>query len=178
MKRVRRLWMVLPLAGLIMFVACTDTPEPVSAGPPNAEPSPEDSGSARRSEVYEVLIRHLVNPKGTQPIYVLTDLCFQLMRGEHRCPDDLTPEEQQALSEGLQDLGDIVFRSMDDPGPPSEEFQEVVLGPIVESPNGLLVEGGNVCGGVCGSGAVYIVVATENGYKVTGTDDKYGQWIA
>jgi hypothetical protein len=119
-----------------------------------------------------------VNPEGTQPIYVLTDLCFQLMRGEPRCPDDLTPEEQQALGEGLHDPGDIVFRSMDDPGSASDEFQEVVLGPIVESPNGLLVEGGNVCGGVCGSGAVDIVDATEDGYEVTGTDDTYGEWIA
>lgn len=177
MKRLRHLSAILPLAGLVVFVACNDPPEPVSAGPAPSTPSPVP-GSAQRLEVYEVLIRHLVNPKGNQPIHVLTDLCFQLMRGEPRCPDDLTPEEQQALGEELQDLGDIVFRSMDDPGPPSDEFQEVVLGPIVERPNGLLVEGSNVCGGICGHGAVYVVVATENGYKVTGTDAKYGEWVA
>jgi hypothetical protein len=177
MKGLRNLGAALPLAGLILFAACDDPPGQVSSGSAPSTTSPVP-GSAQRLEVYEVLIRHLVNPQGTQPIYVLTDLCFQLMRGEPRCPDDLTPEEQQALGEGLQDLGDIVFRSMDDPGPPSDEFQEVVLGPITESPNRLLVEGGNVCGGLCGHGAVYVVVATENGYKVTGTDDKYGEWVA
>ena len=72
-----------------------------------------------------------------------------------------------------------MFRSMDDPGlPPDGQFQEVLLGPIVDRPSGLRVEGGNVCGGLCGHGAVYIVVATENGYKVTGTDEQYGEWIA
>ena len=177
MKRLRHLSAILPLASLVVFVACNDPPEPMSAGPPPSTPSPVPA-SAQRLDVYEVLIRHLVNPKGTQPIYVLTDLCFQLMRGEPRCPDDLTSEEQQALDEGLQDLGDIVFRSMDDPGSPSDEFQEVVLGPIVETPNGLLVEGGNVCGSVCGNGAVYIVVATESGYEVRGTDEEYGSWVA
>jgi hypothetical protein len=180
MKRLRHISAVLPLAGVILFVACDDPPEPVVAGSTLSTPSTPspDRGSAR-PEVYEVLIRHLVDPKGTQPVYVLTDLCFQLMRGEPRCPDDLTPQEQQELGEGLQDLGDIVFRSMDDPGPPyDEQFQQVLLGPIVERPNGLRVEGGNVCGGLCGRGAVYIVVATESGYEVTGTDDTYGEWIA
>ena len=72
-----------------------------------------------------------------------------------------------------------MFRSMDDPGlAPDEQFQEVLLGPIVDRPNGLRVEGGSVCGGLCGHGAVYIVVATENGYKVTGTDERYGEWVS
>ena len=177
MKRRRHLSLVLPLTGSILFAACTGSSDPVSGGPAPSTHSP-DPGSARL-EVYEVLIRHLVDPKGTQPIYVLTDLCFQLMRGESRCPDDLTLEEQQELGEDLQDLGDIMFRSMDDPGlAPDEQFQEVLLGPIVDRPNGLRVEGGSVCGGLCGHGAVYIVVATENGYKVTGTDERYGEWIS
>jgi hypothetical protein len=177
MMSLRRLSAALPLAGLILLTACGGPPQPTSGGSVSSTPS-SDPRSARL-DVYDVLIRHLVNPQGTQPIYVLTDLCFQLMRGEPRCPDRLTPQEQQELGEGLKDLGDIVFRSMDDPGPPSDEqFQEVLLGPIVERPNGLRVEGGNVCGGVCGSGAVYIVVATESGYEVRGTDEAYGSWVA
>jgi hypothetical protein len=43
------------------------------------------------------------------------------MKGRPRCPDRLDREEQQELGEGLNDLGDILFRSMDDPGPPSDE---------------------------------------------------------
>ena len=88
MERLRHLSAVLPLAGLILFSACDPPREQVSSGSAPSTPSP-DSGS-ERLEVYEVLIRHLVDPKGTQPIYVLTDLCFQLMRGESRCPDALT----------------------------------------------------------------------------------------
>jgi hypothetical protein len=79
----------------------------------------------------------------------------------------------------LQDLGDIVFRRDDEPGPsPEEPFQEILLGPIVERPDGLRVEGGSVCGGLCGTGAVYMLVVTEGGYEVTGTNDTYGSWIA
>jgi hypothetical protein len=78
----------------------------------------------------------------------------------------------------MRDLGEIVFLSDDDPGPPDEPFQEILVSPIVEQPDGLRVEGGSVCGALCGSGAVYIVVATEDGYKVSGTDDAYGSWIA
>jgi hypothetical protein len=177
MKCLRHISAVMPLAGLLVFATCTGPPETVRTGPAPPTPSP-DAGSARL-DVYEVLIRHLVNPRGTHPLYVLTDVCFGLMRGEPRCPDDLTSEDQQELGEALQDLGEIVFRSMDDPGPsPDEFFQQISLGPIVERPTGLRVEGGNVCGGVCGSGAVYVVVATESGYEVRGTDKAYGSWVA
>jgi hypothetical protein len=79
----------------------------------------------------------------------------------------------------LQDLGGVVFRSDDDPGPsPDDVFQGILLGPTVEKPDGLRVEGGSVCGGLCGSGAVYVLEATEDGYEVTGKDDAYGSWIA
>ena len=88
------------------------------------------------------------------------------------------PEEQQELGVRLQDLGDIVFRRDDEPGPsPEEPFQEILLGPIVERPDGLRVEG--LClRRLCGTGAVYMLVVTEGGYEVTGTNDTYGSWIA
>ena len=79
----------------------------------------------------------------------------------------------------LQDLGDIVFLRRDEPGPsPDEPFQEILLGPIVESPDALRVDGGSLCGGLCGTGAVYMLVETEDGYRVTGTDNTYGLWMA
>jgi hypothetical protein len=130
-------------------------------------------------DVSETLIRHLVNPAGSKPVYVVSDLCFNLMRDPPTCPDRLSHEEQQELGVRLQDLGEIVFRRDDGPGPsPDELFQEIVLGPIVDEPGGLRVEGGTVCGGICGSGAVYVLEATDGGYEVTGTDDTYGRWVA
>jgi hypothetical protein len=142
-------------------------------------PRPTPSESSRRLEVYEAMIRHLADPDGSQPIFVLSELCMQLMEPEMTCPDDLTASEQRELEARLSDLGDVEFRPHGNPGvPPDEEFQEVLLGPIVERPDGLRVEGGVVCGGLCGSGAVYILVPTEEGYEVTGTDDSYGSWIA
>jgi hypothetical protein len=142
------------------------------------EPAPTPPESTRRLDVYEALIRHLADPDGPQPIFVLSELCTQLMETEVTCPDDLTASEQQELEARLVDLGDVEFRPHGNPVPADEEFQEVLLGPIVERPDGLRVEGGVVCGGLCGSGAVYVLVPTDGGYEVTGTDDSYGSWIA
>lgn len=129
--------------------------------------------------VYEALIRHLVDPEGTQPIYILADLCFQLMDEEPRCPDHLDVAEQRDLGARLGDLGEIVFRSNDDPAPsPDELFQEILLGPIVQRPDGLRVEGGTICGGLCGNGSVYVLLEGPNGYEVGGTDDAFGSWVA
>jgi hypothetical protein len=79
----------------------------------------------------------------------VSDLCYQLMQDEVTCPDHLSRGERQELRTRLQDLGDVVFLSNDESGPsPDEPFQEIVLGPIVETADGLRVEGGSVCGGV------------------------------
>jgi hypothetical protein len=142
------------------------------------EPATTPTESPRRLEVYEALIRHLADPEGTQPIFVLSELCVQLMESEVTCPDRLTAAEQRELEARLSDLGDVEFRPHGNLVPEGEEFQEVLLGPIVERPDGLRVEGGVVCGGLCGTGSVYILVPTETGYRVTGTDDSYGTWVA
>ncbi len=140
---------------------------------------PTPSPDLSRVDAYEVLIRHLADPAGPAPIYVLTDLCFQLIEPQSTCPDRLSLEEEQELRARLQDLGEIVFIPTDDPGPsPEDSFQEILLSPIVETAGGLRVEGGSVCGGLCGSGAVYRLVATEEGYVVKGTDDTYGSWVS
>jgi len=152
-------------------------PEPLCLDAEGSDRS-ASSDSSRRVEVYETLIRHLADPEGSQPIYVLSDLCAQLMEPEVTCSDRLSREEQEELGMRLRDLGDIVFRAEDDPAFADEPFQEILLGPIVEKPDGLRVEGGSVCGGLCGSGAVYVLVATHDGYQVMGTDDSYGSWIS
>jgi len=132
-----------------------------------------------RVDTYEALIRHLVNPDGEQPILVLSDLCYSLMKERFTCPDRLSGQEQSELTARLQDLGEIVFLPDKEVGTsPDEPFQEILLGPIVAEADGLRVEGGSLCGSVCGNGAVYVVAATKDGYKVTGTDDKYGAWVA
>jgi hypothetical protein len=183
---MRRILFTLGLVAALL-TACADPSTPgggssvsptSSDGTTSASPAPSESSP--RLAVYETLIRYLVDPEGSQPIYVLSDLCFQLMKSDDvNCPEHLSSEEQQELTVRLQDLGDIVFRSHDDPGPsPDEVFQEILLGPIVEKPDGLRVEGGSVCGGLCGTGSVYVLEATEDGYQVTGKDDQYGTWIA
>ena len=157
----RRILFTLGLVAALL-TACAD-PSPPGSGS-SASPTPSDGTSASpassesspRLAVYETLI------------------CY-----DANCPDHLSSEEQQELTVRLQDLGDIVFRSHDDPGLSFDElFQEILLGPIVEKPDGLRVEGGSVCGGPCGTGPVYVLEATEDGYEVTGRDDQYGTWIA
>jgi hypothetical protein len=52
------------------------------------------------------------------------------------------------------------------------------VGPIVEAPDGLRLEGGMLCAGDCGSGSVYRLAAVEDSYEVIGKDDTFGSWIA
>ena len=174
-----RLFLALGVAGVVLLAACADPARPSDSGSGSVSPTPS-SPAAIRLDVYEALVRHLVNPEGTQPIYVLSDLCSQLVESEVTCPDHLNRGERQELSSRLQNVGDIVFISNDsEKGPsPDDLFQEILLGPIVEKLDGLRVEGGSVCGGLCGNGAVYIVVPSEDGYQITGTDDAYGMWVA
>lgn len=170
MKEMRTFWLAVCL---MLFAACADPSanEEGTASPTNAQ--------SVRVDIYEALIRHLFNPDGTQPIYILSNLCYSLMKERVTCPDRLSGQERSELTARLQDLGQIVFLPDKEVGTsPDEPFQEILLGPIVAEADGFRVEGGSLCGGVCGNGAVYVVVATEKGYKVTGTDDKYGQWVA
>ena len=179
MKTLRQL---LAAISLILLVSC-DPFEPSSSGP-RPPPIPHlrvnTNSESARTLVYEALIRHLADPKG-QPIYVRTNLCVRLIQGDPGCPDQLDPEEVRVLGQQLQDLGDIVFWSRNDSGMQPEvqsRSQLILLGQIVEKHQGLRVEGGYICGGLCGHGAVYIVVATADGYEVTGTDGAYGWWAA
>jgi hypothetical protein len=171
---LRRILFGLGLVAVLLLAACAD---PLAEG--NDSPQAPRPSHRQRIDVYEALVRHLADPRGPKPIYVVSDLCFELMRGEQRCPDHLSRDEEQELGARLRDLGDIVFRRDDEPGPsPEESFQQILLSPIVDKPDGLRVEGGVVCGGLCGSGSVYVLEETEDGYEVTGTDDTYGSWIS
>lgn len=123
--------------------------------------------------VYEAMIRRLADPHGSKPIYVSAELCPMLSDPPGAsCADRISRADQQALIERLADLGTVAFQHGGDAVP------VILLGPIIEKPDGLRVEGGTVCGSLCGSGSMYIVVPTETGYEVTGTDDSYGSWIS
>jgi hypothetical protein len=132
-----------------------------------------------RMGVYEAMIRDLANAPdavGSQSIHVLADLCSGLV-AEKPCLDRLTPAEQQELTDRLLDVGPVTFLNDDDslsvPG------GVIVLGPLVDTRDGLRVSAGSgVCGGLCGSGATYVVVPTDSGYRVAGTDPSYGYWNA
>jgi hypothetical protein len=131
------------------------------------------SATDQRIGVYEAMIRRLAEPQGSKPIYVSAELCPMLSDPPGAsCADRISRADQQALIERLADLGTITFRHDGD------SYPVILLGPIIEKPDGLRVEGGSVCGGLCGSGAMYIVVPTDTGYEVTGTDDSYGSWIS
>jgi hypothetical protein len=173
MRRILFAWVVLA----VLLAACADASAPGGGGS-GSEPPPTTESSPRL-DAYESLIRYLADPKGPQPIYISSKLCAELMKSDVICPDNLSQEEQQELGLRLQDIGDVVFVANDDPGPPPDEmFQRILLGPIVEKPDGLRVEGGTICGGLCGTGSVYVLVATDDGYEVTGIDDSYGTWIS
>ena len=172
MTNLWRLW----VGCLVVLAACAS---PSAASQVGTQSPSSSSSTAPRLDIHEALIEHLVDREGTQPIYVVPDLCFQLMEPTRGCPDQLSKGEQRELSIRLQDLGDIVFVSEDGTRPPQDQpFQEIVLGPIVEKAEGIRVEGGVVCGGTCGSGAVYSVAASPDGCEVVGTDDSYGAWVS
>lgn len=57
------------------------------------------------------------------------------------------------LSQRLLDLGTVEFGDQFWNGDPTM----ILLGPIEETPDGIRVEGGTICGGLCGSGGTYVV---------------------
>ena len=131
-----------------------------------------------RPGVYEAMIRELVgaaNAGGSQTIHVRAELCSNLL-SDRGCDERLTPEEQRGLAAQLGDLGSVIFQNDGDPWP--MQGGVYLLGPILHTPDGLRVEGGSICGGDCGSGAMYIVEATDTGYQVAGKDRSYGEWIS
>lgn len=137
--------------------------------------APTTSATDQRLDVYEAMIRQLADPRGSKPILVSAELC-SMLAGDRPC-DRLSKAEQLALVSRLGDLGTIEFWREGDTAL-SGRNPVILLGPIIEKPDGLRVEGGSVCGSLCGSGSMYIVVPTDTGYEVTGTDDSYGSWVS
>jgi hypothetical protein len=145
-------------------------------------PGPSPAVDERRVGVYEAMIRELVDPRADgKVIYVNSKLCSYLgTRGDDlgRCPDLIAPDEQRVLVDRLIDLGPVEF--VDAFGVGRVESPVTLLGPIIDSPDGLRVEGGYWCGPLCAGGSMYVVelVGSGSGYEVVGTDDSYGSWIS
>jgi hypothetical protein len=141
-------------------------------------PSPREQSASARVGIYEAVVRQLVDPQTSGRISIDPVIDTVLMESDVTAPPDpLSRAEQEELSVRLGDLGDVTF-DRDQSSSPDSRSQRILLGPIVATDDGFRVEGGSVCGGLCGSGRVYVVVASEGGYEVTGTDDSYGSWIA
>ena len=101
--------------------------------------------------VYEALIRHLADPEGPQPIYVLTYICPELMEGDSRCENRLTPRSDKYSARGYT-ISETSYSGRGSTRHTRSPFQQTLMGPIVEKPNGLRVEGSYVCGALCGRG--------------------------
>jgi len=156
---------------------------PVSSPPgdgSSASTSPPSSSGLDRVAVYEALVRYLVASPDTEgdfhdTIHVNPSLCSII--DKPNC-DRLTEDEQQELRSRLEDLGTVVFRDHFDTEGGSST---ILLGPISTEGDGIRVEGGSICGGLCGSGGTYIVEPMTSGYIsyiVTGLDESQGRWVA
>jgi hypothetical protein len=164
---------VVVSAVAILVGASLDVPWSYWASRPFADPPP-------KVDVYEAVLRHLVDADDPRPIYVGVDLCVDLMRSEDQiaCPDHLSPEEQRELRSRTRDLARLVFVARDGSLPDEESPSLFVsLGPIEERSDGLRVEVGSTCGELCGSGSVLRLVETSSGYTIS-TDESFGHWIA
>ncbi len=146
-----------------------------------AHPQPPSATvDERRVGVYESMIRELVDPAPAgESIYVDRKLCSHLGTGDDfgGCSDRISPEEQAVLAERLVDLGQVEF--VDGVGEAGQDETPVtLLGPIIDTPDGLRVEGGYWCGPLCAGGQMYIVEPVGSVFEVTGTDHTYGSWIS
>ena len=174
----------LVLAGAVALVgSCTDgapTPGSDEASAPSVRPtgSPTVAVDDHRVGVYEAMIRELVREKERDgPVAVNAKLCSYL-RGERfgGCSDRIVQAEQDVLATRLEDLGQVVF--VDGLGRTEGTRRLTLLGPIIDTPDGLRVEGGYWCGALCAGGDMYIVERIDSGYKVVGKDLTYGSWIS
>lgn len=160
----------------------SDDPSPQVLDAVNAQlaglvlPTPS-SASDDRISAYEALIRYLADRNLSGSIYVSADLCSMLAHTPGpSCSDRLTHAEQRELAARLEDLGKVIFQT--DTDGRRNRLPQILLGPIIEESDGLRIEGGSVCGGLCGSGAMYKLEPTDMGYRVAGRDLSYGTWIS
>jgi len=152
---------------------------------------PGTSGSPtvdeRRVGIYAGVIRDLIEgPDG--PVYVWTELCSGAEGAAFgddpdSCPDSLTPPEREAIASLLgEDVPLLEF--VEEAEPIGQEILErggaelVGLGPIEEVESRIQVAASHVCGNVCGSGSLWVVEETGEGWAITGPAPGHGVWIS
>lgn len=160
-----------------LLAACADPVTPSSA------PAPDTA----HLDVYETMVRHLAGqePFEWSEVVIVRGICADAGEPtEHTdCDGAFTADEEASLLLRLEGFAPTV-RFVDDPTPLFDddwmqgEPDQIVLwlGPIVEKGGELHVGGSFGCGGLCGSGATYVLREDAAGWKVTGNTGSV--WIA
>jgi len=140
-----------------------------------------------RIGVYAAVIRDVIEFR-TDPVYVWTELCSSAEGAAfgddlEACPDSLSSSEQEAIAsvlaadvpqlEFVQEAEAIAQDIFDHGG-----AELVRLGPIEEVEGRTQVAASHVCGNLCGSGSVWVVEETEDGWAITGPAPGHGVWIS
>lgn len=179
---MRRSVLFVGTAMLLALAACANPAVPGSGGTPGT-PEPDTT----RLDVYETMIRHLAAQEAFSwnQIVVVRGICANAGSPMEKkgCGETFTAGEEAALIERLADVGSKV-RFVEDPTPLFDDdwFQGepdrivVWLGPIEDEGGELHVGGSFGCGGLCGSGATWILREQGAGWKVTGSTGS--TWIA
>jgi hypothetical protein len=153
----------------------TDDTRAAVPTPPTAK-QPSDTP---RPDVYEAVIRHLAGaePFEWNEVVIVDDICSEAgeATGHTGCVDELASDDQAALVTRLSDLAptvrfvDRAATQFDVDWVHSEPRIVLWLGPIEENGDNTRVAASFACGGTCGAGATWVLQATGDGWRVTGS---------
>jgi hypothetical protein len=169
----------IAVPGLLAFDLAEDGSEGIDG---TAAPVPDPVEMA----VDEAVIRHLVESDRAdwETIYVRETICENAATGNEPkgCTGEFSPEEQSLLSERLSDVGAVVFVAGFEDLPSGlggkERSAFVWLGPLEGHDGGYEVGGSMSCGPLCGTGSVWEVRDQGTGFKVVGSAEGVGIWVA
>ena len=179
---------------LLVLAACGEpTGRPTE---PTGEPAGSDGGSVsqRDLQIYSAVVHQVIevdNTFGGPSKAVPFDhvLISDRIGGDGASMEDdtlgpggeeMSPEMQEALGAELADLPDVRFVAYDDAineeegGLKLENAALVSLGNVPDGGDRVEVPVGMLCGGLCGTWLTYVVVASDEGWRVTGTTGPVG----
>lgn len=140
-----------------------------------------------RVRVYAAVIRDVIEFRAG-PVYAWTELCSSAEgagfgKDPEACTDSLSSAEQDAISSLLAadvpqlefvEEAEAIARDIFDHG----GAELIRLGTIDEVGGRTQVAASHVCGNLCGSGSVWVVEETEEGWTITGPAPGHGVWIS